>query len=76
MLKGINLSSNAENNKRIVKNIFDLIKLKSRHSRTLNIQKNVLLSFILKGISIGISLNKTIQAMEEHISMNQGRGAQ
>jgi O-antigen/teichoic acid export membrane protein len=33
-----------------------MIKLKSSHSRTLNIQKNVLLSFVLKGISIGISL--------------------
>jgi O-antigen/teichoic acid export membrane protein len=33
-----------------------MIKLKSSHSRTLNIQKNVFLSFLLKGISIGISL--------------------
>jgi O-antigen/teichoic acid export membrane protein len=32
------------------------MKLISTHSRTLNIQKNVLLSFILKGVSIGISL--------------------
>jgi O-antigen/teichoic acid export membrane protein len=28
----------------------------SKHSRTLNIQKNILFSFVLKGISIGISL--------------------
>jgi len=32
------------------------IKLKSSHIRTWNIQKNILFSFLLKGISIGISL--------------------
>jgi len=33
-----------------------LLKLKSSHSRTWNIQKNIIFSFLLKGISIGISL--------------------
>jgi len=32
------------------------LKLKSSHIRTWNIQKNILFSFLLKGISIGISL--------------------
>ncbi|MDR3253903.1 MAG: MATE family efflux transporter [Endomicrobium sp.] len=32
------------------------MEFKSKHSRTLNIQKNVLISFGLKGISMGISL--------------------
>jgi O-antigen/teichoic acid export membrane protein len=32
------------------------LKLKSSHSRTWNIQKNIIFSFLLKGISIGISL--------------------
>jgi O-antigen/teichoic acid export membrane protein len=32
------------------------MEIKSSHSRTRNIQKNVILSFVLKGVSIGISL--------------------
>ena len=34
----------------------NLLKLKSNHTRTWNIQKNIIFSFLLKGISIGISL--------------------
>ena len=34
----------------------NLLKLKSSHARTWNIQKNIIFSFLLKGISIGISL--------------------
>ena len=33
-----------------------MLRIISKNSRTLNLQKNVILSFVLKGISIGISL--------------------
>ena len=36
--------------------MINFLKLKSSHSRTWNIQKNIIFSFLLKGISIGISL--------------------
>jgi O-antigen/teichoic acid export membrane protein len=37
-------------------NLAGVFNIKSSHARSRNIQKNVLLSFLLKGISIGISL--------------------